>query len=231
MKNISIITNGPGIEEVKSLYGQASDWVTKILNDYNINVNVVKGYEMDELDPEKDSAWIITGSAHSVYDGFDWIEYLRSKLKDMLEFQKPVLGICFGHQLIADTFGGKVILNPRGWELGSCRVSLTKEGEESMIFKNLESPLDVYQSHQDVVVEIPDKAVLLAENNMGIQSFSYKDLFYGVQFHPEFTQEVMQKYLDIRYLKGIIDTKPEVLEAKHSYKIVVNFINNVIKRG
>ena len=231
MKNISIITNGPGIEEVKSLYGQASDWVTKILNDYNINVNVVKGYEMDDLDPEKDSAWIITGSAHSVYDGFDWIEYLKSKLKDMLEFQKPVLGICFGHQLIADTFGGKVILNPRGWELGSCRVSLTKEGEESMIFKSLESPLDVYQSHQDVVVKIPDKAVLLAENNMGIQSFSYKDLFYGVQFHPEFTQEVMQKYLDIRYLKGIIDTKPEVLESKYSYKIVVNFINNVIKRG
>ena len=231
MKNISIITNGPGIEEVKSLYGQASDWVTKILNDYNINVNVVKGYEMDDLDPEKDSAWIITGSAHSVYDGFDWIEYLKSKLKDMLEFQKPVLGICFGHQLIADTFGGKVILNPKGWELGSCRVSLTKEGEESMIFKSLESPLDVYQSHQDVVVKIPDKAVLLAENNMGIQSFSYKDLFYGVQFHPEFTQEVMQKYLDIRYLKGIIDTKPEVLESKYSYKIVVNFINNVIKRG
>ena len=231
MKNISIITNGPGIEEVKSLYGQASDWVTKILNDYNINVNVVKGYEMDDLDPEKDSAWIITGSAHSVYDGFDWIEYLKSKLQDMLEFQKPVLGICFGHQLIADTFGGKVILNPRGWELGSCRVSLTKEGEESMIFKSLESPLDVYQSHQDVVVKIPDKAVLLAENNMGIQSFSYKDLFYGVQFHPEFTQEVMQKYLDIRYLKGIIDTKPEVLESKYSYKIVVNFINNVIKRG
>jgi len=231
LKSISIITNGPGIEEVKSLYGQASDWILNILNNYNIHVNVVKGYEMDELDPKKDSAWIITGSAHSVYDDFDWIEYLRIKLKDMLELQKPVLGICFGHQLIADTFGGEVILNPKGWELGSCQVEFTKEAEKSLLFNQLESPLDVFQSHQDVVTKIPKDAILLAKNNMGIQSFSYKNIFYGVQFHPEFTKEVMEKYLDIRYEKGIIKVRPEVLESKYSYKIIINFIENILKRG
>ncbi len=231
MKSISIITNGPGIEEVKSLYGQASDWILRILNNYDIDVNVVKGYEMDELNAEKDSAWIITGSAHSVYDGFDWIEYLKSKLKDMLVLQKPVLGICFGHQLIADTFGGEVILNPKGWELGSCRVELTEHAEKCSLFNGLESPLDVFQSHQDIVTQIPKDAILLARNDMGIQSFSYKNIFYGVQFHPEFTKEVMEKYLDIRYEKGIIKVRPEVLESKHSYKIVINFIENILKRG
>ena len=229
MKNISIITCGPGIKEVKTLYGQASDWIQNILESYSINVNVVKGFEMGDLDPSRDSAWIITGSAHSVYDDYEWIEYIKNKLEDMLESKKPVLGICFGHQLIADTFGGEVILNPKGWELGSCRVNMTEEGEKSMLFDTLNTPLDVFQSHQDVVSELPDGATLLASNNMGIQSFSYKEQFYGVQFHPEFTKTVMEKYLDIRYEKGIIKSKPEVIDSKHSCKVVINFINNIIE--
>ena len=65
MKKISIITNGPGISEVKSLYGQASDWIQKVLSQYDdVSINVVKGYEMEHLDANEDSAWIITGSAH-----------------------------------------------------------------------------------------------------------------------------------------------------------------------
>ena len=83
MKRISIITNGPGIKEVKSLYGQASDWIQKILSSYNLSISVVKGYEMEELNPTKDSAWIISGSAHSVYDNFEWIDYLKNKLKEI----------------------------------------------------------------------------------------------------------------------------------------------------
>jgi len=231
LKNISIITNGPGIEEVKSLYGQASDWVFNILKSYNMNVKVVKGYEMEPLSCTEDSAWIITGSAYSVYDDFEWIEYLREKLKEMLIAKKPVLGICFGHQLIADTFGGEVLLNPKGWELGSCKVKLTKEGESSVLFDDLKDPLTVFQSHQDIVTRIPLDATLLAKNDMGIQSFSYKNIFYGVQFHPEFTKEVMEKYLDIRYEKGIIKRRPEVLESPYSYKVLINFINNIVKRG
>ena len=167
--------------------------------------------------------------SNNIIHDYEWIEYIKNKLEDMLESKKPVLGICFGHQLIADTFGGEVILNPKGWELGSCRVNMTEEGEKSMLFDTLNTPLDVFQSHQDVVSELPDGATLLASNNMGIQSFSYKEQFYGVQFHPEFTKTVMEKYLDIRYEKGIIKSKPEVIDSKHSCKVVINFINNIIE--
>ena len=69
----------------------------------------------------------------------------------------------------------------------------------------------------------------MAENDMGVQSFVYNDCFYGVQFHPEFTKVVMEKYLDIRYKKGIISKKPIVKEAKTSYKVLSNFIKNVVK--
>ena len=229
LKRISIITNGPGIAEVKTLYGQASNWIQNILEGYNIKLRVVKGYKMEELDAKEDDGWIITGSAHSVYNDFEWIDYLKNKLIDMEAMKKPVLGICFGHQLIADTFGGKVVLNSKGWELGSCSVNLTKNGIDSTLFVGLSNPLEVYQSHQDVVVALPEDSTLLAKNDMGIQSFVYKKLFYGIQFHPEFTKIVMEKYLDFRFRKGIISRKPKVNESMHSYKVIINFIENIIK--
>ena len=230
MRRISIITNGPGIEEVKSLYGQASDWVQKVLRSYSdLEVRVVKGYEMEHLDPNDDSAWIITGSAHSVYDDLPWINYLRDKLREAERARIPVLGICFGHQLIADTFGGKVELNKKGWEIGSCRVSLLQESESCSLFSSFSDSIDVYQSHQDVVTHIPEDAALLAENDMGIQSFVYDNIFYGVQFHPEFTKDVMEKYLKIRYEKGILKEIPDVEECKNSSKVLNNFIDNIVK--
>ena len=229
MKKISIITNGPGIAEVKSLYGQASDWVQKVLKDCDIDVQVVKAYEMEEFSAEIDDAWIITGSAYSVYDDFPWIDYLKTKLHQMRELKKPVLGICFGHQLIADTFGGKVELNSKGWELGSCEINLTDSGISNKLFSGLSSPLCVYQSHQDIVTSLPENSTLFADNGMGIQSFVYNDCFYGVQFHPEFTKIVMEKYLDIRYKKGIIKDKPIVEESEYSHMVLNNFIQKIVK--
>ena len=218
------------MSEVKTLYGQASDWIQNVLRQYDdIAVKVVKGYEMEHLDPHEDSAWIIAGSAHSVYDDFPWIDYLKSKLHEMEKIKKPVLGICFGHQLIADTFGGKVVLNKKGWELGSCKVNLLESSKDCPLFADLSTSLDTYQSHQDVVLEIPDGAVLLAENDMGVQSFVYSNSFYGVQFHPEFTKVVMEKYLSIRFKKGIINSIPKVAECKYSFRILNNFIEKIVK--
>lgn len=228
MKRISIITCGPGIDEVKSMYGQASDWIQKKLSSYNIDLRIIKGYEKGELDSSIDDAWIITGSAHSVYEDLEWISYLSEQLHVMEEANKPVLGICFGHQLIAHTFGGKVERNHLGWELGSCTISLTKDSENSILFKDIISPLDVYQSHQDVVSKLPPNAMLMAKNSMGIQSFVYNNNFFGVQFHPEFTYDVMRKYLEIRYRKGIIDRIPDVNKSEKSTKILNNFVEHIV---
>jgi GMP synthase (glutamine-hydrolysing) len=230
MKRISIIINGPGISEVKTLYGQASDWIQKVLSKYNdVSIRVIKGYEMEDIDASEDSAWIIAGSAHSVYNDLPWIDYLKEKLHEIKKTGKPVLGICFGHQLIADAFGGEVVLNEKGWELGSCRVNLLESAKDSPLLSGLPVNLNAYQSHQDVVVKIPDGSTLLAENEMGIQSFVYNDTFFGVQFHPEFTKTVMGKYLSIRYKKGIIDRIPDVKECKYGSLILNNFLENIVK--
>lgn len=229
MKKISIITCGPGVSEVKSMYGQASDWIEKKLSNYNVELSIIKGYEKGQLNTGIDDAWIITGSAYSVYEDLDWIKYLSDQLHAMSSVHKPVLGICFGHQLIAHTFGGKVELNSKGWELGSCKVDLMSESSSSMLFANLSTPLDVYQSHQDVVSELPSGATLMASNKMGIQAFKCNDNFYGVQFHPEFTYDVMKKYLEIRYRKGIISSIPPVFKSDMSTQILTNFVEHIVK--
>ena len=69
----------------------------------------------------------------------------------------------------------------------------------------------------------------MAKNDMGIQSFVYDDLFYGVQFHPEFTKDVMEKYLKIRYEKGIIKHIPKVKECVNSSRLINNFIDKILK--
>ena len=89
--------------------------------------------------------------------------------------------------------------------------------------------MHVYQSHQDIVTELPEKSTLMAINDMGIQSFVFDDLFYGVQFHPEFTKDVMEKYLIIRYEKGIIKEIPKVEECLNSSLIINNFIDKILK--
>ena len=142
---------------------------------------------------------------------------------------KPVLGICFGHQLIADTFGGEVRKNTKGWELGSCEINLTNSGTESLLFSDIPNPLIAYQSHQDIVCKLPDGAILFGRNHMGIQSFCYNDQFYGVQFHPEFTKTVMEKYLEIRYAKGIIESKPVVENSLYGSMVLRNFVEKIIK--
>ena len=225
MKRISIITNGPGIAEVKSLYGQASDWVQNVLSDYDVEVKVVKAYEMEDFSSKRDDAWIITGSAHSVYDDFEWINYLKMKLGEMSKVAKPVLGICFGHQLIADTFGGKVELNPKGWEIGAYSICLTEAGIYSPLFKNIKNQAIVYESHKDCVTYLPENAVQLAYNNKCIQSFQLNSTLFAVQFHPEFSLDVLKKYVSVCKSSGIIVDDLHLPESTQSHLVLNNFIN------
>ncbi len=220
-----IISAGPGLDEIKSIYGHAIDWINSIINDNSVSISTCDIYDNSNFDETFYDAWIITGSAYSVLDSDKWISILKEKIKFAFNNQIPILGICFGHQIISQALGGEVKKNHLGWELGSNKIQFNEKGISIKIFKNIDRNDNFYFSHEDVVVNLPDSAVKLASNEMGLQSYVINDLIYGVQFHPEFTKNIIQKYVDIRFEKGIIKERKNVLESKTSHLVISNFIN------
>ncbi len=136
------------------------------------------------------SAVYLSGSSASVYDDHPWIGRLGDAVKRWRDQDIPMLGVCFGHQIIAEALGGRVEKNPRGWEVGVEEVELTEAGLADPLFEGLPRRFPVMQSHQDIVVEIPEGAVGLAGNpHSAYQSFSLGERIRTVQFHPEYTPE------------------------------------------
>tara|TARA_B100001250_G_C19727350_1_gene756728 strand:- start:190 stop:882 length:693 start_codon:yes stop_codon:yes gene_type:complete len=221
---IVVISCGPGLDEVKNKYGHSYQWVQDrcdMEDIYFSQSNVYKG-EFPKL--EDGDGWIITGSAKSVYEDLDWIVELEMLIKRAHEIQKPILGICFGHQIIAQALGGIVKKNKKGWELGSCKININNHGALSKIFKDILLDDYFYMSHQDTVSKLPNHSLELASNEMGNQAYSIGGFIYGVQFHPEFSQIIAEKYALIRYEKGVLKNKPIVFNSQTSYNVINNFI-------
>ncbi len=143
--------------------------------------------------PEGDWAGVvITGSAFSTYEDLEWIAPAEEYLRRLAAQGVPLYGVCFGHQLLAQAFGGKVERCPHGWELGTSRVDLTELGRKDPLFEALPPTLSVQQSHADVVTVLPEGAEVLAGNaHWGVQAFRLGDRIWGTQFHPEFTAATM----------------------------------------
>ncbi len=224
MKKIIILDCGPSLEAVSKKYGHSSEWIMTVLKDTGSNFLWVKSYEGQTIEYTDGDAWIITGSPRSVYDDDSWILKLEENIRIAGNNNKLILGICFGHQLIAKTFGGRVELNPNGWELGSYSINLTTQGKYSPLFNNMEDKVIVYESHKDSVTEMPPSAIALANNQKCIQSFQLYDTLYAVQFHPEFSWDVMKKYVAVRGSAGVPVDDPSVPASMQGHLILHNFI-------
>jgi GMP synthase-like glutamine amidotransferase len=135
-------------------------------------------------------AVLISGSPRDAFADDEWTSKTLRVVEHALGRKVPVLGVCFGHQLLGRLAGAKVGRNPQGWEVGECIVRST--GAPSPL--NLPTEARVLQSHQDSVAEIPAGARLLAGNeHTAVQAAEWGDRVYGVQFHPEFTGEILRK--------------------------------------
>lgn len=152
-------------------------------------------FDSKQFNPELYDGLIISGSKASVLDQQNWIEHAKEAVRKAVEEHNiPTLGVCWGNQLLAHTFGGEV---KRGEdrELGFRNVSQTKN--EHPILRGIEQDFTAFESHTDYVTKIPSDAELLAKNEVGNQAFSYKSAV-GIQFHPEVDYrtaiELIKKY-------------------------------------
>jgi len=225
MKNIIIIDCGPSLEDVSREFGQSPEWIMESLRYADCIFKWIKPYEGQTIKENTGDAWIITGSPRSVYDEDYWMLDLEENIRQASKNNKLILGICFGHQLLAKSFGGKVELNPKGWELGAYPICLTEAGIYSPLFKNIENQTIVYESHKDCVTYLPENAVQLAYNEKCIQSFQLNRTLFAVQFHPEFSWDVLKKYVSLHKSSGITVDDLHLPESTQSHLVLNNFIN------
>jgi GMP synthase-like glutamine amidotransferase len=175
-------------------------------------VRVVSG-EMPASPTDAD-AWLVTGSRHGVYDDLPWIAPLRAFLRASVAARVPVVGICFGHQILAEALGGKAEKSDKGWRLGVQDYDLVSRPGW---LEHVPDHFAVRALHQDQVVTPPPGATVLARS----PHCDYAALAYGdpeapdaisLQPHPEFDAAFLDALIVLR--TGTVLPEAEAAEAR-----------------
>ncbi len=183
-------------------FGFYETWFERVLGPDRLHV-----YEAHrptgEVDPRPDprgfDGLVISGSPSSLCRREDWMDEAAGMVRRAAEAGVPVLGVCFGHQLIAHAWGSAVTENPRGWEIGTCQVTLTDAGARDPLFDGLPRALTVNETHQDHVADLRPEIVRLAGNDQTpTQAIAIGEHVRGVQFHPEVNGQIVRAYIEKR---------------------------------
>lgn len=201
---LGILETGEVAPELKARHGDYPAMFRALLGAVDpamefATVRVVAG-EMPAA-PGQADAWLVTGSRHGVYDGLPWIGPLKAFLRDCVAARVPVVGICFGHQILAEALGGRAVKSDRGWGLGVQDYELAPDAPGWLAA--LPPRFSLRALHQDQVVELPAGAHVLARSpHCAFAAVAYGDPerpdAISVQPHPEFGPEFMDELLALR---------------------------------
>ena len=197
MKALTIIKAGSTFPATRQQLGDFEDWVIRAsgLPDEKVSVvNVADGVALPPV--EKLSGVIITGSHAMLTDRERWMLELEAWIPKVIEHNAPLLGICFGHQLLAQAMGGRADYNPKGREIGTIAIRLAPEGQRDRLLGTLPEVFFAHTTHAQTIMELPVNSFRLAENPLEAHhAFRLGDKAWGVQFHPEFSVEIMSAYV------------------------------------
>jgi GMP synthase (glutamine-hydrolysing) len=194
---VSILKAGSTHAEIAGEHGDFEDWVATGLGLTRSSVEVIDLQRDGRLDGRIADAIVITGAHEHVTDGQPWVRTTAVWIHQMISKNVPVLGICYGHQLLAHSLGGKVDFHPGGREVGTVPVRLLPEAEDDPLLGTLPSVFRAHCSHAQSVLELPEGALRLATSEFeATQAFRFGSSVWGVQFHPEFTEAVMVRYIE-----------------------------------
>ena len=197
-RSIGILVTGSPPDELAGRYhGHYGTMVEQLLRE------ALPGVEFRHYDvrngefpagPDAHDAYVITGSRHAAYEQLGWIERLAQFIREVEAVHQPLVGICFGHQLIARALGGTVVKAPQGWGVGVHEAQVDKpapwmEG----------GPVRMVVSHQDQVTELPPRAERLAGSEFcPIAMYRIGEHVFAMQAHPEFTRQYSRDLMEVR---------------------------------
>ena len=186
-------------------------------------INYCHGEEIYDI--HQFDGYIVSGS-HSCHKDQDrWITNLKEIIKQIYNKHIPCLAVCFGHQVIADMFGGTTIKNYAGEE-GFQDVPTKVEEVCVRLFTGLPNPVKVYQSHNDAVIKAPPGSIQVINNKKCVQYYQYGSI-YSIQSHPEIDIVTAKRFAkrDNKNVKTVLKGVNE--RNIQSYKILKNFLKIV----
>jgi GMP synthase (glutamine-hydrolysing) len=209
MKKILIIKTGSTFSSLRARRGDFEQWIISAMHMTRYAAAVVDVSEGESLpNPEGTGGIVITGSHAMVTDHHEWSEHTAAWLQDAFAAHLPILGICYGHQLLAYALGGKVGDNPKGKEYGTVDVYRTEESAGDRLLGGPEASLKAQVSHSQTVLSLPPGAKRLAYSAVDPnQAFVFGGRVWGLQFHPEFDADIMRAYVQYSRDKLIMEQK------------------------
>ncbi|MGH7572409.1 MAG: glutamine amidotransferase-related protein [Gemmatimonadota bacterium] len=222
---VGILKPGSTFADMILRFGDYDAWFTRALGS-TVRTRV---HGPDGRLPDRDSAdaWIITGARGSVLDDDVRVDRLKEWIRDAVEEEVPLLGVCYGHQAVAAALGGRVERHPAGWELGTVEIELTEAGRSDPLFAGYPARFLVQTTHEDQVVEAPPEAALLARNDHSpFQALAIGSACRTVQFHPEVDAPIARDFVDRR--RHLIERPPSVAEAPLGGRLLVNFVRSFV---
>lgn len=178
---IGILQAGHSPDELRETVGDYGEMFTRLLDGHGFSFeifSVVDGEFPAGLDAA--DGWLITGSKHGAYEDHDWIPPLEDLVRAIRDADQPLVGVCFGHQIIAQALGGKVEKFTGGWSVGRTDYDF---GDETMA-------LNAW--HQDQVTKLPEGAEVIASSDFCENAaLVIGDKIMTIQPHPEFTADLV----------------------------------------
>lgn len=196
MGSIAIILCGRTVPAVRESRGDFDQWFARALGAPCTVIEADRGEALPA--PKSLAGAVLSGSPSMVTEREPWSLALESWCRTA-HGSLPLLGVCYGHQLLAQALGGRVADNPRGTEVGGRRIELTDAATTDPLFRGLGRALTVFESHTQSVLAPPHDAAVLGRNEHDPnQALRMGATTWGVQFHPEFDALITAGYLQAR---------------------------------